>query len=357
MRLITARPHRLLGEVIRRMGELMKEGGSCMLIVPSQYTLQAEIEVMTRLNLPGTFLIDVLSPGRLKTRVFDRAGQPGEIVLDERGKCMVLAEVVEQERENLTIYRASAVSGAQGLVAKLSSLIADMKRSGMNAEELHKRIAQMEERDPAKKKLADAARIFEGYERRMAGRLADGEDVALIMREKMAASGVVRGRHVFIYGFDMITETFARDMLAISKNSDSLTLAVETDENGAPDGRLFAPVNLSLERLARIAKEMGEPLERERVDAELGAPQDIAAMERGLFALGGKAEENAPEHIELYAASGPRAEVHRAAARIRELAQAGEDMSQMAIVYPKGSGYAPLIHQVLPMYGIAAYVA
>lgn len=357
MRLITARPHRLLGEVIRRMGELMKEGGSCMLIVPSQYTLQAEIEVMTRLNLPGTFLIDVLSPGRLKTRVFDRAGQPGEIVLDERGKCMVLAEVVEQERENLTIYRASAVSGAQGLVAKLSSLIADMKRSGMNAEELHKRIAQMDERDPAKKKLADAARIFEGYERRMAGRLADGEDVALIMREKMAASGVVRGRHVFIYGFDMITETFARDMLAISKNSDSLTLAVETDENGAPDGRLFAPVNLSLERLARIAKEMGEPLERERVDAELGAPQDIAAMERGLFALGGKAEENAPEHIELYAASGPRAEVHRAAARIRELAQAGEDMSQMAIVYLKGSGYAPLIHQVLPMYGIAAYVA
>ena len=357
MRLITARPHRLLGEVVRRIGELAAAGESCMLIVPSQYTLQAEIEVMTRLDLTGTFLIDVLSPGRLQSRVFERAGQPKEVVLDERGKCMVLTEVVEQEKENLTMYRASAVGGAEGLVAKLSALIADMKRSGMDAAQLSQAIAAMDEKDPARKKLTDAARIFAGYERRMAGQLADGEDVALRMRGKLAASGVVDGKHVFIYGFDMITETFACDMLAISACSKSLTLAVETDENGAPDGRLFAPVNLSLARLERIAGEAGEKLERERITAPLDAPQDIAAMEQKLFALGTAGEETAPEHVELYAASNLRAEVHRAASRIRTLAQAGEEPAKMAIVYPKGSGYAPLLEQILPMYGVTAYIA
>ena len=112
MKIITARPHRLLGEVIRRIGGLAAAGESCMLLVPSQYTLQAEIEVMTRLNLNGTFLIDVLSPGRLQTRVFERAGQPKEIVIDERGKSMVLTGVIEEEKENLTIYRTAAISGA-----------------------------------------------------------------------------------------------------------------------------------------------------------------------------------------------------------------------------------------------------
>ena len=357
MRLMTGRPHRLLGEVIRRIGELAAAGESCMLIVPSQYTLQAEIEVMTRLDLTGTFLIDVLSPGRLQSRVFERAGQPKEVVIDERGKCMVLTEVVEQEKENLTIYRASAVGGAEGLVAKMSSLIADMKRSGMDAAQLAQAVETMDESDPARKKLNDAARIFAGYERRMAGQLADGEDVSICMRGKLADSGVVTGKHVFIYGFDMITETFARDMLAISACSKSLTLAVETDENGAPDGRLFAPVNLSLTRLERIAKEAGQTVERERITAPLTGPWDIAAMERKLFALGIAGEEKVPEHIELYAASGLRAEVHRAASRIRTLAQAGEEPAQMAVVYPKGSGYAPLLEQILPMYGVTAYIA
>ena len=70
MKIITARPHRLLGETVARIGALAGQGKRCMLLVPSQYTLQAEIEVMTRLNLDGTFLIDVLSPGRLQSRVF-----------------------------------------------------------------------------------------------------------------------------------------------------------------------------------------------------------------------------------------------------------------------------------------------
>ena len=76
MRIITARPHRLLEHVISEIGALADQGERCMLLVPSQFTLQAEIEVMTQLQLEGTFLIDVLSPGRLQDRVFDRAGRP-----------------------------------------------------------------------------------------------------------------------------------------------------------------------------------------------------------------------------------------------------------------------------------------
>ena len=83
MRLITSRPHRLLSPIISRIGELAAAGERCMLIVPSQYTLQAEIEAMTRLDLTGSFLIDVLSPSRLQSRVFERAGKPEQIVIDE----------------------------------------------------------------------------------------------------------------------------------------------------------------------------------------------------------------------------------------------------------------------------------
>ena len=357
MRLLTGRPHRLLGPVIDEIGALSGRGERCMLLVPSQYTLQAELEVMNRLDVPGSFLIDVLSPTRLQSRVFERAGQPDRVILDERGKGMVLTEVIEAEKENLTVYRAAAESGASGFVQKLSALIADFKRSGMTAQDLGERLPQMEEDSPARSKLADAARLFAAYEARMAGQLADGEDVAQLMRDKLAGSGVLSGTHVFVYGFDMITGTFARDLLAMAACAADLTLAVETDENAAPDGRLFAPVNFSLSRLCSLAQEAGVQVDRVCVESELDAPEDIRMLERSLYALGSAAYPQEPAHISLFAASSPRAEVHRAASQMRRMAMEGADLSGMAVVYPKGSVYAPLLSGILPMYGIPVYVA
>ncbi|MDO5376743.1 MAG: PD-(D/E)XK nuclease family protein [Clostridia bacterium] len=357
MKIIMARPHRLLGEIIRRIGEHARQGESVMLLVPSQYTLQAELEIMERLDISGSFLIDVLSPGRLQSRVFEYAGQPARTAFDERGKRMVLSEIIEQEKERLTVYRAAAEAGTAGFAAKVSALIADFKRSGKTAEEIGAMAETLPRESAARSKLADMARLYAAYEQRMAGELADAEDISQEMRRRLARSGVVQRQHVFVYGFDMITETFARELLAIDKESASLTLAVETDSNSAADGRLFAPVNFSLARLEKLAKETGQEVERETFDAERKTPEDLRALEAGLYALAQPPYEKRPEHIELRAASGVRAEVHLAGARIRRMAADGADLSDMAVVYPKGSGYPPLLESILPMYGVRAYIA
>ena len=357
MKIITARPHRLLHECVQRIGQMAAAGERCMFLVPSQYTLQAELEIMTRLNLDGSFLIDVLSPGRLQGRVFERAGAPDRVIFDERGKCMVLSAIIEQEKENLSVYRAAAQQAAPGLAAKFSALIADFKRSGLTAAELEEKIAGMDEDDPAAKKLRDAACIYAAYEQRMAGRLADAEDVSRQMLARMARSGVMDNQHVFIYGFDMITPTFAQQIVHMASLSKSLTLAVETDANGAPDGRLYAPVNFSIERLAALAAEKGQPFEREHIERELDAPEDIRHMEKALFALGVQPQENAPQSIEVRAVSSMRQEVHGCGARIRAMMESGVAASDIAVVYPKGSGYAALMESILAQYDVKAYVA
>jgi len=360
MKIITARPHRLLDVCIGRIGQAVAEGKRCMFLVPSQYTLQAEIEIMMRLDIEGTFMIDVLSPGRLQSRVFERAGQPDRVIFDERGKCMVLTGIIEEEKENLTVYRAAAVNGALGLAQKMSPLIADFKRSGKTAQEIQLQMESMDESErmlPAVRKLMDSARIYAAYEQKMSAQLSDAEDVSREMLRRMARSGVLSGQHVFVYGFDMITPTFASELVHMAHLADSLTLAVETDDNGAPDGRLFAPVNFSLERLKKLAGENGIPVECEKIEAELNAPGDIRLMERSLFALGGAEAKNTPENIELYAVSGMQQEVHIAGARMRRMLADGEDPANMAVIYPKGSGYAPLLYSVLPLYGVKVYAA
>ena len=249
MKILTARPHRLLEECVRRLGEKTQQGESCMFLVPSQYTLQAEIEIMERLHVNGSFLIDVLSPKRLQSRVFELAGMPKQTIFDERGKCMVLSTIIEEQKDELTIYRGAAQSGTAGFTARVSSMIASLKRSGLSAADVAESAQKMEEENPARAKLGDIARIYAAYEQRMAGELADAEDVSREMCARFAASGLFKGQNIFVYGFDMITPTFAAELLSMEPLCSSLTLAIETDANAAPDGRLLAPVNYSLERL------------------------------------------------------------------------------------------------------------
>lgn len=357
MKVITARPHRLLGECVRRIGALEQAGESIMLIVPAQYTLQAELEMMSRLNLKGSFLIDVLSPGRLQSRVFERAGVPERIAFDERGKRMVLSGIIDEEKENLRFYRSAAESGAGGFTAKVSALIADLKRSETSPVALSISAERLAEGSAARRKLEDAALLYAAYEQRMEGRLADAEDISIEMRTRLERSGVLEGQHVFVFGFDMITPTFAAELVHMDRLCTSLTVAVETDENSAPDGRLFAPVNFSLMRLEKLATAASQRVERERITAQRDIPEDLAEMERGLFALGGKPFSGECSHLSVSACSTPRAEVHQLGSKMRAMAAGGESLSDMAVVYPKGSGYGELLAAILPEYGISVYVA
>ena len=357
MKIITARPHRLLDECVCRIGALERAGESCMFIVPAQYTLQAELEVMGRLGLKGSFLIDVLSPGRLQARVFERAGAPERVTFDERGKRMVLSEIIAEEKESLSFYRSAAESGTGGFTAKVSALIADLKRSEATPMQVRAGAEQLPEGSAARRKLEDAALLYAAYEQRMEGRLADAEDISIEMRTRMERSGVLEGQHIFVYGFDMITPTFAAELVHMDRLCASLTVAVETDENSAPDGRLFAPVNFSLMRLEKLAQEAGRRCERERIAGVREIPADLAAMERGLFALGAEPYPEECPNLSVRACSTPRAEVHQLGARMREMALGGESLSQMAVVYPKGNGYGELIAAILPQYGIAVYIA
>ena len=360
MEIITARPHRLLPAVTARIASLHSAGERCMVLVPAQATLQTELEIMHRLGIDGSFTIDVLSPARLQGRVFERAGMPQRTIFDERGKSMVMLEILSQEKERLTVYRGAAESGAPGFVARVCQLIADFKRSGRTPEDIQDALDGMDAQlrsTPAARKLADAATLYAAYEERMAGTLCDAEDVAREMLERLPRSGVLDGQHVFVLGFDMITPAFAGQLTAMAALSASLTLAVETDRNSAPDGRLFAPVNQSIDRLRALALERGLTVRMTHVEDALDAPWDIRAMESGLYALGGRAQETAPAHIEVRAVSSPRQEVHLAGAHIRQLLMDGEDPSRLAIVYPRGSGYAPLLAAVLPEYGVTAYIA
>ena len=345
--------HRLLPEVVARIGRAYGAGARCLLIVPEQYTLQAETEIVEGLRLPGYFDIDVLSPSRLRDRVFERAGQPQRVRIDERGKCMVLSAALEDLQDDLLFYRGAG--GRTGFVQRLSALVADFKRGGLAPQD----VAQLAGRTDGMlaMKLEDAGRVFAAYEARLAGSFVDGEDVQRELLARMEPSGVLAGAQVFIYGFDMITPTFAAQICAMARCAQELTLALTLDRAPARDAALYEPALRSLQRLEDLLREAGIPTGRERVAVPLNAPEDIAHLERELYAYPMRPMRAAPERVSLHAAATPFAEVHVAAARIRALAMEGMPFSRMAAVYTDGTVYAPLVERIFAQYDIPIYVS
>ena len=353
--LLTGRMHRLLPEVIARIGQAYAAGGRCYLIVPEQYTLQAETEIVQRLNLPGYFDIDVLSPSRLQDRVFERAGQPQRVRIDERGKCMVLSAALEDLSDELCFYRGAG--GRMGFVQRLSSLIADFKRGGLSPEDVRALSERAGEMPALSMKLQDASQLYAAYEQRLQGRFVDGEDVQQELLSRMEPSGVLRDVNAFVYGFDMITPTFAAELCAIARCAKGLTLALTLDTPPARDAALYEPALKSLLRLEELLRAAGIEPAREHLDAQLPAPADIVYLERELYAYPMRPRRGTPQAVFLNASATPFAEVHGVAARIRALAMEGEPFCRMAAVYTDGAVYAPLVERIFAQYDIPVYVS
>ena len=136
-----------------------------------------------------------------------------------------------------------------------------------------------------------------------------------------------------------------------------VSLFVESDRNAAPDGRLFAPVNAGIARLLEAAEKAGVRTEEIRVSAPLRAAEEIAHLERNLFALDGQSYGAAPSGIRLWAASGPLQEAHLVCSAMRRLLFSGEQPQDMAVMFPKGCSFGALLPAVAERYGLSVSLA
>ena len=73
--------------------------GHFIVIVPEQFTMQTQKELVSLHPRKGILNIDVLSFGRLAYRVFEELGADKRTVLEETGKNLLLRKVAIEKKE------------------------------------------------------------------------------------------------------------------------------------------------------------------------------------------------------------------------------------------------------------------
>ncbi|NLD33489.1 MAG: hypothetical protein GX653_01100 [Clostridiales bacterium] len=350
-----ARPHRLWTPMVREIGAAYQKGGRVVLLVPEQYTLQAERDLMGDLQLPGFFRLEVLSPSRLAYRVFENYGADERVRIDERGRAVTLARALQRAGKQLSFYTRALER--PGFIKRMGDLLATVKTVGLTPEQLLG--AQQGAGDgPLGSKLADAGHILDAYEELMAGRFADQQDIHREMLARLGRGGMFADSRVFVYGFDVLTEDMVLTLAAIGAQADHLLVTLVSDRAQAEDGDAFEPVRRSSLRLMDTLKMRELPHAFRWLPEEpLDAPGEIRHLERYLLGITEAAYADVPQALRVYAAPTPHQEVQHAARQIMLALRRGIAPEDIVVLCGSLPQYQGLIASGFDSWGIPCYVA
>ena len=167
-----------------------------VLIVPDQYTLQAERNAIYHLKVKGLMDLEVLSFSRLAARVLGETGGSRRVPIDKHGRHMLLAKIMRTGGKPL-VFGAWAI---HSFIDMANDLISEMKQHNSSPEELREIIDEIDENSLLSRKLKDIALIFEKYEEQIEDKYIDTEDHLNLFISKIGQSFLVKNAEFWIFG-------------------------------------------------------------------------------------------------------------------------------------------------------------
>lgn len=349
------RAHRLWAPMVRRIEERYRQGARVLVLVPEQYTLQAERDLMRDMEVRGFFRLDVLSPTRLQFRVLDALGRDARVAVDERGKAITVARALQKIRGQLSYYQGA--HERPGLVRQLSALLSTLRGLGLRPEQIAE-LAEGRGQSGFAQKLRDTAALMSAYESLLAGQYADQQDVHRDMLRRLAEGRPYAGAQVFVYGFDTLTEPLHQTLLTLGAQAEGLLLTMVADRAQAPDGEAFGAVRRSLSRFMEALSAQGlQHRFRWLEPSPLAAPPEIVHLEREMLGIGQPVFPGPAPAIRIYAAPTPHQEAQRLAEEALGHLRAGVQAEDIMVVCGSLPQYGSLVASAFADHGIACYVA
>lgn len=343
-----------LPRLMDRIAASRDAGRRVIVLVPEQYTLQAEQELIDGLRVPGLMDVEAVSPRRLHLRVREAAGAPDLPELNERGRVMLLSRILLRKKNDLRCYGASAAR--PGLADRFADVLTELEELGQNADWL----AERAERAPGRLtqvKLRDIALVWKEYEEAMRGRFLGSAQEQEVTRTRLRASGFADGADVYVCGFDRLNVPFCELLLEIARCAFSCTVAMTLCGDEDPDRRAFRAQSDSVRWLLARAGEAGVPARYRYIGIDRsGADPALRHLERRLFAPMAAPFDGACEALRLHTAADPYAEAEFAASQLKAWHQAGIPWDEMGVALCQSARLPAILAMVLRKAEIPCYV-
>ncbi len=221
------------------------------ILVPEQFSLYMEKEILNRFGLSAQRQVKVLSFSRLCNLVLQHKGPLRMQYIDGAGKQILAARTMELMEGKLTVLNRNLKQ--KGFAKVLVDIFSECKRYGVPPQAL-RFAAEKASQDDLRQKLYDLADLYEAYDQLLSLRSADAEDNLTLICPRLKDCDFLNGK-LYLLHFRSLTPVEYR---ALGELMHRMDMVAAFDYTDAPQyAGLFAPVAATIRRLRELAKSAG----------------------------------------------------------------------------------------------------
>lgn len=299
-----------------------------LFIVPEQYTMQTQKELVRLHPRHGLFNIDVLSFKRLAYRVFEDVGVQLPVVLDDMGKSMVIRKVAGKLKKDLKLYGGHLEQ--PGFISQLKSQISELSQYGVSAEDLEM-VEGETDRTLLKEKLGDLKTIYKGFKDYIESHYITEEEILDILCRKLPQWEPLKSSVILLDGYTGFTPVQYRLAELFMLHAREVLCCITADSREilykeCSIQHLFYMGRHTVCRLKKMAEEHHIPVEKEiwcdhRPAWRFKDSRELDFLEQNLYRYTGKIWEKQPEDILIYRGKNPAQETSYVCSCINEKVQ------------------------------------
>lgn len=335
-----------------------------VLLVPEQYTLQAERDLIKVLGTGGILNTEVLSFRRMAYRVMNEVGGITFPHIHPAGKSMIIYRILDRLKEQFTIFHKSA--NCKGFVNTLSTLITELKRYNVRADSFDEVLEGLTEDNYLLHKLKEIKLIYSEFDNMLESRYRDTDDELTLLASKLDSTEMYSKAEIWIDGFAGFTPQEVEVISKLIQQTENVYITMCTDvlfdemQSGSTD--VFAAVKKSCKKFVSIA---------EASDVKILPPvglnsanlprfkesRELQSQEANYFAYPYRVYQQPTTDIELFESVNIYAEIEECARDIiRQCRDNDMQFKDITVATRNLTGYENLIEVIFEQYNIPCFI-
>ncbi|MDO4512416.1 MAG: helicase-exonuclease AddAB subunit AddB [Lachnospiraceae bacterium] len=361
----SGKSHLLYQHIIMQAKE--QEDRNFLVIVPDQFTMQTQWDLVAQSQSKGIFNIDVLSFGRLTKRIFDEVGGENLPVLDDTGKSLVLRKVAADVENKLPVLGRNLHK--IGYIHEVKSAISEFMQYGISVSRLESVMEESAARGALQAKLKDLSVLYAHFLDYINESFITTEETLGRLCRLLPQSRLVKDAVVCFDGFTGFTPIQNEVILTMTGLAKQVIVSLDMEEEEDPhqlsgEQKLFYLSVRTVNQLERLLDGQELPKlpdvwirRKEGRVARFADNPELAHLERYLFRFPGREYEAAPERISLFQASTPREEVRQTCIKIAKLIrEEGYSYRDIAVIMGDTQTYAGSVKELFTRFGFPFFL-
>jgi len=345
----------ILKQIIKK--SVSDPSGHYLIIVPEQFTMQTQREVVNLHPSHSVINIEILSFLRLSARVFSELGTRHDDVIGDTGKNLILRRVFSEKKDSLKVLR-SGIDKA-GYVSEIRSFLSELSQYGIDTEGLLKIRDADGFTDRFKGKIDDIDKIYSGFQEFIQGKYITTEDLLHRLSIVISKSGLVKGQTIVLDGFTGFTPVQIELLSEIIRIAGdvyiTLTMDPEKYNEDFDEEDLFFTGKKTIRQLRSLAEKAGKSIDFYKMTSGIrfANSEELSFLERNILRdkYGKKANDSGD--IRLISLKNMNSETDFIASEIRELTRKGYSRyKDIAVVTSSVDSYEYRIRESFRKYDI-----